>query len=262
MSEILPGKMPALFLGHGSPMNVIEDNKYSKAWELLGKNLPQPKAILCISAHWETRGTLITAMEMPRTIHDFSNFPQVLYEIHYPAKGNPELAKKIQSMIKITEIGLDKKWGLDHGTWGLLVRMYPEANFPVLQLSLDKTITPQEHYQIGKELKPLRNEGVLILGSGNIVHNLSLLSFDPNDEPYDWAIEFDEKIKQALLNKDHLKIIEFESMGKIARLSSPTPEHFLPLIYIIALQEEESVNFPVEGLVGRSASMRGVLIGK
>ncbi len=261
MNEISPGKMPALFLGHGSPMNVIEENKYSKAWELLGKSLPRPKAVVCISAHWETRGTLVTAMELPRTIHDFSNFPQALYDIQYQAPGNTELANRIQSLIKTTEIGLDKDWGLDHGTWGLLFSMYPEANVPVLQLSLDKTKTPQEHYQIGKELKPLRDEGVLILGSGNIVHNLSHLSFNPNDEPYDWAMEFDEQIKQGLLNRDHLKIIEFKSMEKIAQLSAPTPEHFLPLIYIIALQEEEErVIFPVEGLVGKSVSMRGVLI--
>ena len=254
-------KMPALFLGHGSPMNVIEGNRFSKSWDILGKSLPMPKAILSISAHWETRGTWITAMENPNTIHDFGNFPQALFDIQYRAKGDLELAKRIQSLVSSANVSLDYDWGLDHGTWGLLARMFPEANVPVLQLSLDKTLTPQEHYEIAQELKPLRDEGVLILGSGNIVHNLRYFSFSPDDEPCDWAVEFDEKIKQDLLNEDHQSILGYESLGEIARLSAPTPEHFLPLIYIIALQaKEERVTFPIEGIVAKSTSMRGVMI--
>lgn len=252
-------KMPAIFLGHGSPMNVIEENKYSKGWELLGKSLPMPKTILSISAHWETRGTFVTAMEIPPTIHDFGNFPQALFDIQYPAKGDLALAKRIQSLVTRTRVNLDHSWGLDHGTWGLLARMYPEANIPVLQLSLDKALSPAEHYKIGKELKPLRDEGVLILGSGNIVHNLRYFSFNMEDEPLDWAVEFDKKIKQLLIKGDHQGIWEFETLGEIARLSAPTSEHFLPLIYIIALQgKNERVTFPVEGMVGKGISMRSV----
>jgi 4,5-DOPA dioxygenase extradiol len=260
MNKQQTSKMPAFFLGHGSPMNVIEDNQFTKQWELLGKSISKPKAILSISAHWETQGARVTAMENPRTIHDLGNFPQALFDIEYPAKGSLELAKRIQSLVTSANVTLDLNWGLDHGTWGLLTKMYPEANIPVIQLSLDKSLSPTEHYQIGKELKSLRDEEVLILGSGNIVHNLSYYS-PTNNEPMDWAEEFDEKIKQYLLKDDHQGIVNFESLGEIAHLSNPTPEHFLPLIYIVALQEEdERIIFPVEGLVGRSASMRGVMI--
>lgn len=261
MKKPLNHKMPALFLGHGSPMNVIENNKFSKGWELLGKSIATPRVILSISAHWVTRGTFVTAMENPRTIHDFGNFPQALFDVQYPAKGDPELANRIQSLITNTEVSLDSNWGLDHGTWGLLARMYPDANVPVLQLSLDGTLTSIEHYEIAKSLKPLRDEGVLILGSGNIVHNLNYFSFNVDDEPCEWAVEFDEKIKQLLLKGNHQGILEYESLGEIARFSAPTPEHFLPLIYVMAVQnKEERVTFPVEGLVSRGASMRGVMI--
>ncbi|QPJ62293.1 MAG: 4,5-DOPA dioxygenase extradiol [Candidatus Nitronauta litoralis] len=261
MNTIQNQKMPALFLGHGSPMNIIEKNKYSNNWEILGKCLNKPKAILSISAHWVTRGAFVTAMENPRTIHDFGNFPQALFDIQYPAKGSLDLAKRIQSLITKVHVELDSSWGLDHGTWGLLIKMYPEANIPVLQLSLDRSLSPQEHYDLAQELKPLRDEGVLVLGSGNIVHNLQFFSSNPDDEPADWAIEFDEKIKHLLLKGDHQGILEFESLGEIAHLSAPTPEHFLPLIYIIALQnEEERVTFPIEGMVSKGISMRGVMI--
>ncbi|GJL78453.1 MAG: dioxygenase [Nitrospinaceae bacterium] len=254
-------KMPALFLGHGSPMYVIEENPFAKRWEILGKSLPRPKAILSISAHWETSGTFVTGMEHPRTIHDFGNFPQPLYDIQYPAKGNLELAERIQSLVTETEVGLDHKWGLDHGTWAVLIKMYPIADIPVLQLSLDRGLTPKDHYEIGRQLKPLRDEGVLILGSGNIVHNLSQMSFDPKDKPADWAVEFDEQIKQFLLKGDHQGIINYESLGEIARLSAPTSEHFIPLIYTVALQEkDERVTFPVEGMVPKGVSMRGVMV--
>lgn len=254
-------KMPALFLGHGSPMNVIEDNPFATGWEQLGKMFPRPKAIVSISAHWETVGTRVTAMEAPRTIHDFGNFPQALFDIQYPAKGDSALAARIQSLINTAEVTLDHQWGLDHGTWGVLVKMYPDADIPVLQVSLDKELTPKDHYAIGRELKPLRDDGILILGSGNIVHNLGQISMDPQEKPAPWAVEFDEKIKRFLLKGDHQGVLDFESLGEIARLSAPTPEHFLPLIYIIALQDkEERVTFPIESIVAKSISMRAVMI--
>ncbi|QPJ66808.1 MAG: 4,5-DOPA dioxygenase extradiol [Candidatus Nitrohelix vancouverensis] len=254
--------MPVLFLGHGSPMNVIEDNLYTKSWNLLGNSLPKPRALLLISAHWETHGTYVTAMEEPPTIHDFGAFPQALFDVQYPAQGDPELARRIQSLVSTTRICLDYNWGLDHGSWGLLTRMFPDANIPVLQLSLNRDLSPQAHYQIGQELKSLRDEGVLVIGSGNIVHNLKHFSFNADDAPLEWAVEFDETIKQFLLKGDHQSILEFESLGEIARLAAPTPEHFIPLIYIIAMQEQgERITFPVEGIASQSASMRGVLVG-
>lgn len=254
-------KMPALFLGHGSPMNAIEENEFTKSWELLGKSIPQPKAILSISAHWETTGSRVTAMESPRTIHDFGNFPKALFDIQYPAKGDPALAARIQSIVKESGVTLDHQWGLDHGSWGVLIKMYPDAHIPVLQLSLDKGLKPKDHYALGRELKPLRNDGILILGSGNIVHNLGQIASDPKVEPADWAVEFDESIKQFLIKGNHPGILNFESLGESARLSAPTPEHLLPLIYIIALQDkEERVTFPIERIVLKSISMRAVMI--
>jgi 4,5-DOPA dioxygenase extradiol len=254
-------KMPALFLGHGSPMNVIEENPFATGWEQLGRSLPRPKAIVSISAHWQTVGTCVTAMEAPRTIHDFGNFPQALFDIQYPAKGDSALAARIQSTLNKTEVTLDHQWGLDHGTWGVLIKMYPDADIPVLQLSLNKELEPKDHYAIGRELKPLRDDGILIVGSGNIVHNLGQISMDPQEQPAPWAVEFDETIKQFLLKGDHQGVLDFESLGEIARLSAPTPEHLLPLFYVIALQDtKEGVTFPVEGLVAKSISMRSVMI--
>ncbi|MCA9482250.1 MAG: 4,5-DOPA dioxygenase extradiol [Nitrospina sp.] len=253
--------MPALFLGHGSPMNVIEHNRFSSSWKILGRCLPRPRAILCVSAHWVTAGTRVTAMEMPRTVHDFANFPQALYDIQYPAPGSPALAKRIQSQTRLTRIDLEFDRGLDHGTWGVLAPMYPAADIPVLQFSLDGGLPPKTHFAIGQELRWLRDEGVLILGSGNIVHNLGRLDPAAEAEPADWAVEFDEAVKQCLLEGDHQKILDYESLGEIARLSVPTPEHFLPLLYIMALQrEEERVTFPVEGIAHQGISMRSVMI--
>lgn len=253
-------KMPAIFLGHGSPMNAVEKNQFSMMWESLGRIIPRPKAILCISAHWETKGTYVTAMENPKTIHDFGNFQQLL-NFKYPAKGSLKLASTIHSLIP--GVSLDHGWGFDHGTWGILAKMYPKADIPVVQLSLDFNKGPQDHYNTGRALKILRNEGVLILGSGNIVHNLSLYKQDKDAKPYDWAEEFDTRITEFLEEESHQEIIEYESRGLIARLSVPTPEHFLPLIYLIATQEKnENVSFPVKGIVGGSLSMRSVMIGE
>lgn len=242
-------------------MNAIEKNQFSQSWESLGNQIGKPQAILSVSAHWETSGTWVTAMEHPRTIHDFGNFPQALFDMQYPAKGDPKLAKRIQSLVTNTPIGLDVQWGLDHGTWSVLTKMYPEADIPVLQLSLNTEATLRDHYAIGKELKLLRDEGVLILGSGNIVHNLNLASRAVDDEPEKWAVEFDETIKQFLIRHNHQGILDFENLGDMAHLSVPTLEHFLPLIYIIGMQEQhEQVTFPIEGIVGKAFSMRSAMI--
>jgi 4,5-DOPA dioxygenase extradiol len=233
-------QMPVLFIGHGSPMNAIEENEFVRGWRAVGKTLPKPDAILCISAHWETRGTSVTAMEKPRTIHDFGGFPQKLFEVQYPASGNPLLAKETKSVIKKAEIGLDEKWGLDHGCWSVLTQMFPAANIPVVQMSLDYSHPPQYHYEIGKELSPLRKKGVLIIGSGNMVHNLRLVDWDKMDDPgfgYDWAIEANEKMKNYILSNDHQPLINYREQGKAFNLAIPTPEHFLPLLYALALKE-------------------------
>lgn len=254
-------RMPALFLGHGSPMNVIEVNRYSNSWKILGRCLPEPWAVLSISAHWVTRGTRITASESPKTLHDFANFPKSLYDMEYPVPGSPALARRIQSLVTRTQVEADFNRGLDHGTWGLLEPMYPEADIPVLQLSLDAGLSPKAHYEIGRQLRPLRDEGVLILGSGNIVHNLGQLDPNPEADPADWALAFDDAIEKFLLEGDHTGILGYESLGEAARLSVPTPEHFLPLLYIIALQDkEERVTFPVEGIAHAGVSMRGVMV--
>jgi 4,5-DOPA dioxygenase extradiol len=253
-------KMPALFVGHGSPMNAIEDNGFSRAWIEAGKALPKPNAILCVSAHWETRGTFVTAMERPKTIHDFGGFPRPLYEYQYLAPGSPDLARLTQETVANVKVGLDQTWGLDHGTWSVLCRMFPNADIPVVQLSLDHYQPPEFHYALGKELRALRNKGVLIVGSGNIVHNLSMAIFD-DDQAYDWAIEFDETIKRLILAGDHDAIVHYENLGRAARLSIPTNEHYLPLLYVLALQDKgESVRFFTDRVTFGSFSMRSLWI--
>lgn len=253
-------KLPVLFVGHGSPMNAIEENPFSHTWEEIGKQLARPRAILCISAHWETLGTQVTGMEHPRTIHDFGGFPRKLYEMQYPAPGSPALARLAQSTIQKTLVKLDSNWGLDHSTWSVLVRMFPAADIPVVQLSLDHTQRPEYHYALAKELTALRRRGVLVVGSGNIVHNLGLISFD--DKAYDWAIEFDETIKQLILNHDDERIVHYEKLGKTAELSIPTNEHYLPLLYTLALRgEQEPVKFFADQLTYGSLSMRSLWIG-
>ncbi|HJW30759.1 MAG TPA: 4,5-DOPA dioxygenase extradiol, partial [Saprospiraceae bacterium] len=214
--------MPALFVGHGSPTNAIEDNEFSRAWVKAGQSLPIPKAILCISAHWMTNGTRVTAMEKPKTIHDFSGFPQELYRMQYPAEGSPALARLTEQIIKTTSVEMDFNWGLDHGTWSVLCRMFPDADIPVVQLSLDGYKEPQQHYELGVLLQSLRNKGVLIIGSGNMVHNLMMLSWQ--DTSYDWAVEFDEKLKELILSGDHDSIVHYERLGRSANLSIPTNE--------------------------------------
>ena len=254
-------RMSALFLGHGNPMNALEDNEYTRAWIKLASETPKPQVILCISAHWLTKGTLVTVMEKPRTIHDFGGFPDELFQVQYPCEGSPQFAKEVQEVVSKTKVLPDTDWGIDHGTWSVLKRMYPEADIPVIQLSIDYSKPAQYHYDLAVELRSLRNKGVLIIGSGNIVHNLQLANFGAT-EPYDWATEFDEKIKGFLLNHDHQQIIDYQNHGSVAKLSVPTPDHYYPLMYTLGLDEKnEELNFPVEGMAFGSGSMRCVRIG-
>ncbi len=252
--------MPVLFLGHGSPMNAIEDNEFSLAWQEAAREIPQPKAILCISAHWETRGSLVTAMEAPRTIHDFYGFPRPLFEKQYPAPGSPDLADRIIKLVGQSTVLPDQSWGLDHGTWSVLCRMYPEARLPVVQLSLDRSHENAHHYQLGRELRQLRHEGVLIIGSGNIVHNLRMMVWE--DTAFDWAVEYDAKVKQWIVEGDHDAIIHYEKHGRPAMLSVNSAEHYLPLLYILGLREQsEPVSFFADKIWGGSLSMRCVRFG-
>ncbi len=252
--------MPLLFVGHGSPMNAIEDNKFSKSWAKLGTELPAPKAILCISAHWQTRGTKVTAMEHPKTIHDFGGFPKALFDVQYPAPGSPEFAQLTINQFKEGHVNKDLEWGLDHGTWSVLKPMFPKATIPVFQLSLDYLATPAQHVEIAKHLANLRKKGVLIIGSGNIVHNLGLLN--PENKPFDWAIEFDQLAKTKIMENDIKGLTDYKNLGKAATLSVPSNEHYLPLLYILALkQKNESLSFFNETIDFGSISMRSLKIG-
>jgi 4,5-DOPA dioxygenase extradiol len=254
-------KMPVLFVGHGSPMNAIEDNEFSRAWETTGESLPRPKAILTISAHWETSGTKVTAMEKPKTIYDFYGFPKELYEVTYPAPGSPDLVQTVRKVIKLTEIQPDMTWGLDHGTWSVLHRMFPKADLPVVQMSLDRSQGPQYHYQLGQQLKELREEGVLIVSSGNIVHNLRMTVFDDNLK-FDWAEAFDAKVRQWILSNDHDPLIEYEKQGREAELAINSAEHYLPLLYTLGVKDEgDPVSFFADKVTYGAISMRSVKIG-
>ncbi|AHM59689.1 extradiol ring-cleavage dioxygenase class III protein subunit B [Flammeovirgaceae bacterium 311] len=252
--------MPALFMGHGSPMNAIEENSFTKGWRQAGEELPLPAAILCISAHWLTRGTYITAMEAPATIHDFGGFPESLYEVQYAAKGNPELAKLAQETTKSNSIALSHDWGLDHGAWSVLRHLYPQANIPVVQLSLDYTKDLQWHYQLARELASLRDRGVLVVGSGNIVHNLRLLDWH-RSTGFGWALEANDKIKNFIQQRDHQQLINYRNLGTAVQQAVPTPDHYLPLIYTLGLQDEkEQATFFNDDTVVGSISMTSVKI--
>ncbi|MCE5205860.1 MAG: 4,5-DOPA dioxygenase extradiol [Porphyromonadaceae bacterium] len=258
------GKMPVLFLGHGSPMNAIEENMFVASFRELGHLLPKPELILCISAHWETKGSFLTAMSSPETIHDFGGFPRKLYEVQYPAPGSPVWAEKTKEMITKTEVGLDYNWGLDHGTWSVIKHLYPLADVPVIQLSIDYTKPAQYHYDLAKEIIDLRHKGVLIVGSGNMVHNLRLTDFrrlsgDPYG--YDWAIEANELMKTFILNDDHQSLIHYRKQGTAFELAIPTPEHYLPLIYTLALKEKnDKITLINDELVGGSLAMTSVIV--
>lgn len=255
--------MPLLFLGHGNPMNAIEHNEFTEGIRNIGKDIPKPNAILCVSAHWETRGTYVTAMEKPATIHDFGGFPQALFDVQYPAPGSPELASEVKEEVHRTEVGLDYKWGLDHGAWSVLVHLYPEANIPVIQLSLDYSQPPQYHYELAKELAALRNKGVLIMGSGNLVHNLARVDWHHPDNGYEWAVTANERFKKLIAEDEHQQLIHYKSLGQEILLSVPTPEHYLPALYTLALkQEKEKVSFFNDKTVMGSLSMTSFMIGK
>lgn len=258
-------KMPVLFLGHGSPMNAIEENDFVRGFRKIAAEIPRPNAILCISAHWETRGTFVTAMQNPPTIHDFGGFPKELFEVQYPAPGSPDLAKETKALVKKTEIGLDDKWGLDHGAWSVIKHLYPNADIPVIQMSLDYYQTPRYHYELAAELKSLREKGVLIIGSGNMVHNLGLVAWNKlnaDNYGFDWAFDANEKMKSYILDGNHQPLVDFRSQGKSFDLAIPTPEHYLPLLYTLALQDknEEAVLFN-DKAVGGSLTMTSVKIG-
>ena len=264
-AELLPHTptMPAIFVGHGSPMNGIEDNVYSRAWKKLGKDLPIPSAILAISAHWLTEGTFVHVAKKPKTIHDFWGFPKALYDMTYPCPGTPEIVRETKALMKKGEIAEDTDWGIDHGTWIVLHHLYPEANIPVFQLSIDMSKPSQFHYELGAALAPLRQRGVLIMGSGNLVHNLGRIAWDTNAQPFDWALEFDGTAKTLLEKGDHHALIAYEKLGPSSTLSIPTPDHYWPLLYSLGLQgKNEELSFPVEGIAHGSVSMRAVLIGK
>jgi 4,5-DOPA dioxygenase extradiol len=257
--------MPVLFVGHGSPMYAIEENEFVQTWRNLGESLPKPKAIICISAHWETRGTQVTAMKNPPTIHDFGGFPRELYEVQYPATGNPELADEIIRSSRNPSILADEKWGLDHGTWSVIRHMYPKADIPTIQVSLDYNKSPKEHYELARELTSLRDIGVLIIGSGNIVHNLRKAAWDKSDEEeygYDWAIEANETIKGLIMENNHRKLVNYTLLGKEVQMAVPTPDHYLPLLYTLALKnEDESVSFFNDKAVMGALTMTSVKIG-
>jgi 4,5-DOPA dioxygenase extradiol len=256
--------MPILFLGHGSPMNAIEDNEFTQGFSQIVQNIPKPKAILCISAHWFIKGTKVTTMEMPKTIHDFYGFPNELYKVQYPAKGNPDLAKEITELLLPTQVEMDMDWGLDHGTWSVLCKMYPDADIPVVQLSIDYSKPFEFHFELAKKLSPLREKEILILGSGNIVHNLSLVDFrnmNKDNYGYDWAIEARETINKYLLNKDYQSLINPNKQNKALQLAIPTPDHYLPFIYILGLlRENENVKLFNDKMVGGSLSMTSLII--
>jgi 4,5-DOPA dioxygenase extradiol len=256
--------MPLLFLGHGSPMNAIEENQFTIGWRTISETIREPEAILCISAHWETEGTFVTAMEKPRTIHDFGGFPDKLYEVQYPAPGSPEIAAKIKATIRKAETGLDMTWGLDHGCWSVVKHLYPSAEVPLVQLSLDYYKSPEYHYELAKELSTFRKKRVLIIGSGNMVHNLGLIAWNKMDESeygFDWAIEANSRMKDLILSGNHRALIDYKLKGKEFSLAIPTPEHFLPLLYILALKEEnERITFFNDKLVMGSLAMTSMKI--
>jgi len=255
-------RMPVLFIGHGSPMNGIEDNEFSQRWKKMATEIPIPKAVLVVSAHWFTRGTHITAMEHPKTIHDFGGFPKALFDVQYPAPGDPKLARETVSLVRSTTVGLDHDWGLDHGTWTVVRHMYPEAVIPIVQLSIDYTKGALYHYELAQELEALREKGVLIIGSGNMVHNLRLMSWEMiKGGGYDWANEMNDKFKVLILNNEHRSLIDYERLGKEATLAIPTPEHYLPLLYTLALKRhDEPVSFFNDKAVGGSLTMTSVKI--
>jgi 4,5-DOPA dioxygenase extradiol len=254
--------LPAIFFGHGNPMNAVLNNSYTEAWQRIGAEVPKPKAILSISAHWFVSETGVTIATAPKTIHDFGGFPRELYRVQYPAPGDPQLARRVQKLLAPVEVKLDNSWGLDHGTWSVLRHVYPDADVPVVQLSIDENRPASFHFEIGKRLAPLRDDGVLIVGSGNLVHNLHAYAWGRHmPDPYDWALRFENEAKDMILAGEFKPLVDYEKLGKDAELSVPTPDHYLPLLYVIgARQQGDITRFPVEGIDGGSISMLTVQI--
>ena len=255
--------MPAIFFGHGNPMNALADNVYTGAWSEIGKSVAKPAAVLCISAHWYIPSVAVTAMTSPRTIHDFGGFPPELFQVQYPAPGSPALAERISTLLGGNVVLDEGSWGLDHGTWSVLCHVFPDAGVPVVQLSINETEPAQFHYDLATKLRPLRDEGVLIIGSGNLVHNLHTYAWGKHDvEPFDWAVRFENTARELMVNGDHQPLIDYESLGRDAMLSAPTPDHYLPLLYVLAqARRYDPVSFPLEGFDGGSISMTTVRIG-
>ncbi len=255
--------LPAIFFGHGNPMNALQQNAWTEGWAELGRSIPRPKAVLCISAHWYVPETAVTAMTQPRTIHDFGGFPPELFQVEYPAPGDPALAQRVQALLAPLPVRLDEQWGLDHGTWAVLCHVFPQADVPLVQLSLDASKPAAFHYALGKQLAPLRAEGVLIVGSGNLVHNLRAYAWgQPSVGAYDWAARFEQQARALMLADDVAPLIQYEQLGRDALLSIPTPEHYLPLLYVLALRQPgEDISFPSEGMDGGSISMLTVRVG-
>jgi 4,5-DOPA dioxygenase extradiol len=248
--------MPIVFFGHGSPMNTLESNRHTQAWRSFGATRERPRAILMISAHWYLPGTAVSAMPHPRTIHDFYGFPQALFDFRYPADGDPQLAQRVKELLGSTPVRLDEQWGLDHGTWSVLAHVYPEADIPVVQLSIDSTLPSASHFEFGRRLGALRDEGILIAASGNVVHNLGLLRRDPDAEPYDWAVTFDRQVRVAIERSDHVSLVRYDWLSEDYELSIPTPEHYLPLLYILgARRKDDRISVLSEGIEAGSISM-------
>ena len=258
----MSGAMPAIFFGHGSPMNALETNDYSRAWAAIGAALPRPVAVLAISAHWYLPGTSVTAMDAPRTIHDFAGFPADLYHVQYPARGSPALAAHVADLLAPVPVGRDDRWGLDHGTWSVLRHLFPAADVPVVQLGIDATQPPSFHYRLGQRLAPLRDEGVLVIGSGNVVHNLHAYVWGQRTAaPFHWAVRFEERVRALLVAGDHDALVDYTRLGEDAALAVPTPDHYLPLLYVIGLRRaDDQVDFPIQGFDGGAIAMLAVRI--
>lgn len=259
----MTARLPTIFLGHGNPMNALYDNAWTQGWSAIGKHLRRPRAVLSVSAHWYLPGTAVTAMDAPRTIHDFGGFPRELFAVQYPAPGDPHLAQRVRELLQPLEVRADFSWGLDHGTWSVLRHVFPEADVPVVQISIDESKPPAFHYGIGRMLRPLRDEGVLLIGSGDVVHNLHAYAWGRHPvEAFDWALRFEALARELMQRGEHQPLLDYEKLGRDAELSVPTPEHFLPLLYVLGASEAgEAVSFPVEGMDGGSISMLSVQFG-
>jgi 4,5-DOPA dioxygenase extradiol len=256
-------RLPAIFFGHGNPMNALADNEYTRAWRAIGESMPRPRAVLCVSAHWYMPGLAVTGMAQPKTIHDFGGFPRALFEVQYPAPGSLELADEVRALLGPERVALDTEWGLDHGTWSVLCHVFPRADVPVVQLSIDERLAASQHYEIGRELSVLRDREVLLVGSGNLVHNLHAYAWGRHAQaPYDWATRFETSAREWMLAGNHAPLIGYESLGRDAALSAPTPDHYLPLLYVLGAQRpDDEISFPVEGVDGGSVSMLSVRLG-